>query len=149
MDLPCEVTQAPFSAPQESDPGISARVPRVLIADDNAINRQVATLQLRRHIPGAEIDQAENGLQAFEKIASTPYDVVLMDLLMPELDGIEATRRVRNELPAPRRDTPIIALTANNDRRERERCLAAGMNEAMSKPFDRVQLVQRVLFYAR
>lgn len=148
VDLPCEATKAPFTPAPMEDPGIATTAPRVLIADDNAINRQVAMLQLRRHIPGAEIEQAEDGLQAFEKIRDQHYDVVLMDLLMPGMDGLQATRKVREELPEPQRSVPIIALTANNDRREHERCIAAGMNEAMVKPFDRAQLVQRVLFYA-
>ena len=119
------------------------------MVDDNPLNRQIASLQLRRQLLAADIDQAENGVQALQKIQDSPYDVVLLDLLMPEMDGFETTRRIRTELPEPQRSLPIIALTANNDAREHERCLAAGMNETMIKPFDRLLLSRKVLEHAR
>ena len=75
------------------------------------------------------------------------FDVILMDLLMPEMDGQTATRKIRTELPEPQRSTPIIALTANGDKDELERCLASGMNESMLKPFNRNLLIKRVLSY--
>ncbi len=77
------------------------------------------------------------------------YDVVLMDLLMPDMDGFETTRKIRHELPQPQCHTPIIALTANNDAREHERCLEVGMNESMVKPFERVLLCRKVVEHAR
>jgi CheY-like chemotaxis protein len=106
-------------------------------------------LQLRRHLPQARVTEVENGLAAFEAVRDSEenFDVILMDLLMPEMDGLEASRKIRNELPEPQRSTPIIALTANTDREELARCLDYGMNECMLKPFNRTHLVQRVLSY--
>ena len=146
--LPCQIETAP--QPRiASDMAMQEQGPiRILIVDDNPLNRQVASLQLRRQLVQAEIDQAEGGQEAFEKIQSGHYDVVLLDLLMPGMDGFETTRKVRTELPEPQRSVPIIALTANNDAREHERCLQVGMNESMVKPFDRVLLSKKVLEHA-
>ena len=119
----------------------------ILIADDNPLNRQIASLQLRRHLPRAKVTEVGTGLQAFEHVRDGSVDVILMDLLMPEMDGLEASRKIRTELPEPQCSTPIIALTANTDRDELARCIEYGMNECMLKPFNRAHLVQRVLSY--
>ncbi|PUE07097.1 hypothetical protein B9Z51_14560 [Limnohabitans sp. T6-5] len=149
ISLPCQST-APLQSRIRSDEPLADQGPvRILIVDDNPLNRQVASLQLRRQLLQAEIDQAEGGRQAFEKIRDGHYDVVLLDLLMPDMDGFETARKVRTELPPPLCYTPIIALTANNDAREHERCLAVGMNESMVKPFDRILLSKKVLEHAR
>ncbi len=149
ISMPCQRTQA-------LQPRIHPDVPlheqgpiRILIVDDNPLNRQIASLQLRRQLLQAEIDQAGGGQEALEMIRQGQYDVVLMDLLMPDMDGFETTRKIRHELPQPQCHTPIIALTANNDAREHERCLEVGMNESMVKPFDRVLLCRKVLEHAR
>jgi CheY-like chemotaxis protein len=119
-----------------------------MIADDNPLNRQIASLQLRRHLPLAQVTEVEDGLKAFEAVRDGEgFDVILMDLLMPEMDGQTATRKIRTELPEPLRSTPIIALTANGDKDELARCLECGMNESMLKPFNRNLLVKRVLSY--
>jgi CheY-like chemotaxis protein len=93
------------------------------------------------------VTEVENGLQAFEQVRDHVFDVVLMDLLMPEMDGLASSRKIRTELPEPRCHTPIIALTANTDKEELARCIEYGMNECMLKPFNRTHLVQRVLSY--
>ncbi len=148
ITLPCQI-EKPLQTRIASDEPLAEQGPvRILIVDDNPLNRQVASLQLRRQLVQAEIDQAENGVQALEKIRNGHYDVVLLDLLMPDMDGFETARRVRGDLPEPQRSVPIIALTANNDAREHERCLAVGMNESMVKPFDRVLLSKKVLEHA-
>lgn len=147
VDLPCELTQAPAPMLPAEEVTNSDEAIRILIADDNPLNRQIASLQLRRHLPRAVVTEAENGLQAFESVRDGSFDVILMDLLMPEMDGLEATRKIRHELPEPQRSTPIIALTANTDKDELARCLECGMNECMLKPFNRTLLVQRVLSY--
>lgn len=147
--LPCRVE------PQPRRSGVSDKlIPdagpvRILIVDDNPLNRQVASLQLRRQLVDAEVMEAENGLKALESIRTNDFDVVLLDLQMPGMDGFETARRVRTELPEARRSVPIIALTANNDTRELEKCLAIGMNATMLKPFDRVQLCKKVLEHAQ
>lgn len=147
--LPCPLSQCPSpppSAPRESSS--SDKAVRILIADDTPLNRQIASLQLRRHLPQAQVTEVEDGLKAFEAVRDGEvFDVILMDLLMPEMDGQTATRKIRTELPEPQRSTPIIALTANGDKEELARCLASGMNESILKPFNRNLLVERVLSY--
>jgi CheY-like chemotaxis protein len=147
--LPCPLRQPPAhtqTAPEEDS--TSDKAVRILIADDNPLNRQIASLQLRRHLPQAQVTEVEDGLKAFEAMRDGEgFDVILMDLWMPEMDGQTATRKIRTELPEPQRWTPIIALTANADKDELARCLACGMNESMLKPFNRNLLVKRVLSY--
>ncbi len=149
IELPCQSTAAVQSGRRGDDAPDEADPIRILIVDDNPINRQVASLQLRRQLLQAEIEEADNGQQAFDKVRDGPFDIVLLDLLMPEMDGYETARRIRTDLPEPQRSVPIIALTANNDPREHERCLAVGMNASMVKPFDRVLLARKVVEHAR
>ncbi|MBS1559173.1 MAG: response regulator [Bacteroidetes bacterium] len=104
----------------------------VLLAEDNDINRLYASSILK--IWDCQIDWAENGLVAVEKIKNTDYDIVLMDIQMPIMDGLEATKVIRNGVP-PKNKIPIIALTANATRKDIEECLAAGMNDWVIKPF--------------
>jgi signal transduction histidine kinase len=148
VTLPCTVCPPPENIRTVEEEANSEKALRILIADDNPMNRQIASLQLRRHFPQALITGVDNGLKAFEAVRDEAlFDVVLMDLLMPEMDGHEATRKIRNELPEPQRSTPVIALTANADKQEWARCLESGMNECMLKPFNRILLVKRVLSY--
>ena len=113
---------------------------RVLVADDNPVNRQVVTLMLVRL--GCEVESAENGQQALERLREARFDTVLMDVRMPEMDGFEATRRIRSD----RRygQTRVIGLTAAALDGDRERCLAAGMDEYLAKPV-RLEELRRVL----
>jgi len=120
---------------------------RVLVAEDNAVNQEVATGMLEEM--GCRTVSAPNGRAAFRLIAQEKFDLVLMDCEMPIMDGIEATRRIREieamteALPDgddTRRRTPIIALTAHALSEVRERCLAAGMDDFLVKPFDDRQL---------
>ena len=109
---------------------------RVLLVEDNEINQEVAIGQLE----DAEVfvDLAENGEVALGMIAGNDYDVVLMDMQMPVMDGIEATRIIRSN---PRYESlPIIAMTANAMASDRELCLNAGMNDHIAKPIDPDQL---------
>ena len=147
--LPCTLSQPPaHTQPAPEEDSSSDKVVRILIADDNPLNRQIASLQLRRHLPQAQVTEVEDGLKAFEAVREGEgFDVILMDLLMPVMDGQTATRKIRTELPEPQRSTPIIALTANGDKDELARCLECGMNESILKPFNRSLLVKRVLSY--
>ena len=148
VQLPCVLSNAPAIKRAIEEAESSEQTVRILIADDNPLNRQIASLQLRRHLPKALVTEVDNGLKAFEAVRDGEgFDVILMDLLMPEMDGQTSTQKIRQELPEPKCSTPIIALTANADQDEWARCLACGMNECMLKPFNRNLLVKRVLSY--
>lgn len=111
---------------------------RMLLAEDNPINQQLALIILRKM--GYEPDVAENGIKALEKLNETPYDLIFMDIQMPEMDGLEATRVIRAKSDGHR--PIIIAMTANATRQDREECLAEGMNDYLSKPVSIDELVQ-------
>ena len=113
------------------DPELGARHPlRILLAEDNAVNQKLARRLLERM--GYIADLAENGQEAIDALADPTYDLVLMDVQMPELDGLEATRRIRARWPD--RHLQIVAMTANAMEGDRETCLAAGMDDYISKP---------------
>ncbi len=105
---------------------------RILLVEDNPINQKVAASLLARQ--GHRVDLAENGQKALEKLAQADYDVVLMDVQMPVMDGFEATRQLRCSTEVRNRQIPVIALTANAMQGDRDLCLAAGMNDYISKP---------------
>jgi CheY-like chemotaxis protein len=109
---------------------------RILLAEDNAVNQKLALRLLRQLSYGAEV--APDGQRAIDALVETPFDTVLMDVQMPELDGLEATRRIRARWP----DRPlwIIAMTANAMAGDREACLAAGMDDYLSKPIRAAEL---------
>ncbi|MBP7815602.1 MAG: response regulator [Phenylobacterium sp.] len=104
----------------------------VLLAEDNEINILLATEILRQ--VGLSVDVARTGVEALAAVQARPYDLVLMDVHMPQMDGLEATRRIR-ALPGPVSGIPIIAMTANAMKSDRDACLDAGMNDFVSKPF--------------
>lgn len=114
---------------------------RVLVVDDNPMNRLVVNKLLQKK--GFEAEEAENGKIALSKFSSSHFDMVLMDLQMPEMDGYEATRQIR-ALPGDESNVPIIAITAHTIQGERERCLAIGMNEFISKPFNPLELYEKM-----
>jgi CheY-like chemotaxis protein/HPt (histidine-containing phosphotransfer) domain-containing protein len=119
---------------------------RVLVAEDNRVNQQVAVGLLQRH--GHAVDVVGDGRAAVEAVRAGSYDVVLMDVHMPELDGLEAARAIRR-LPGDKRAVPIIALSASALPEETQACLAAGMNAYLTKPIDPVALVQALAGEAR
>ncbi|MBW1892319.1 MAG: response regulator [Deltaproteobacteria bacterium] len=109
---------------------------KILLVEDSPVNQRVAMsiLKTANIVP----DTAENGAKALEMIKKKHYDAVLMDIQMPVMDGLEATRKIRNELNLP--DLPIVAMTAHAMYGDREKCLAAGMNDYVAKPIDRQEL---------
>lgn len=107
---------------------------RVLLAEDNEVNALVARAYLEQF--GLAVDCVDNGIQALHRAIADDYDLVLMDCQMPEMDGFEATRRIRaHEKAFGLRPVPVVALTANAIRGDRERCLEAGMDDYLPKPF--------------
>jgi two-component system sensor histidine kinase/response regulator len=135
---PGSAADAPVSRPAPAASGPSVG-PRILLVEDNAVNREVAVGMLESL--GCRIDAAENGWLAIETMNVTTYDAVLMDCQMPVMDGLTATAEIRRREQtsgAPR--VPVIALTANAMEGDRERCLAAGMDDFLSKPFTQQQL---------
>ncbi|MCP4404942.1 MAG: response regulator, partial [bacterium] len=122
------------------DREMGTRLPlKILLAEDNSINQHVALLTLEQL--GYRADVAENGLETLEALRKSTYDIIFMDVQMPVMDGLEATRRIRQEFPADRQPR-IIAVTANAMQGDRERYLAAGMNDYLRKPLDPRELVE-------
>jgi signal transduction histidine kinase/DNA-binding response OmpR family regulator len=131
-----ETVRAPLPLPRSTDRSL-----RILLAEDNKINQQLLTLLLRR--ADHQVDVVENGELAVQAVRSRDYDVVLMDVQMPVLDGVEATKRIRT-LPAPKNKVPIIALTAHAMTGAKEEYLAAEMNDYLSKPIDNRELFSKL-----
>lgn len=137
-DAPASVAPAALEVPIDGC--------RILVADDNRVN-QIVVEGLLKH-DGHEVALVANGREAFAAVQAARFDLVLMDLQMPVMDGIAATRAIR-ALDAALRDVPIVALTANASSEEVERCYAAGMNAHLSKPIDRERLRGAITRWAR
>ncbi|HWE72461.1 MAG TPA: PAS domain-containing protein [Stellaceae bacterium] len=133
---PSPVPPAPVPAP--------GRALKILLAEDNRFNQQFAIALLKK--AGYEVDLAQNGKEAIDAVRQADYDIVLMDVQMPELDGVQATKQIR-ALPAPKGAVPIIALTAHAMAGAREEYLAAGMSDYVSKPIQRDLLLEKLSKY--
>jgi len=139
-----DAQREPLIAPHEADLS-SIRGAHILLVEDNELNREVAIGLLEdAHL---SIDQAENGAIAVQRLSKSDYDLILMDMQMPVMDGITATKAIRSN---PRfASLPIIAMTANAMDRDREMCLAAGMNDHLAKPVDPDELYRALLQWIR
>jgi CheY-like chemotaxis protein len=134
-----QLQRAPDAA---GDRELATRHPlHILLAEDNAVNQKLA-LRLLANM-GYAADVANDGAQALQALEGTDYNVVLMDVQMPELDGLEATRRIRKQWPE--RSLHIVAMTANAMAGDREACLAAGMNDYVSKPIKPAELAAALM----
>jgi len=138
-----DAPQAPLASPRTdfAEAMRPIRGARVLLVEDNAVNQQVALVFLARG--GLHVTIAQNGMEAVDWVKRANFDVVLMDMQMPEMDGLQATRAMR-QLPHAA-DLPIIAMTAAAMDEDRQECLAAGMNAHVSKPIDPKELVRVLL----
>ncbi len=149
LDLPVPDAQ-PGEDVREGDDAVASREElsglRVLVAEDNATNRRIIAALLEKL--GVAADMAENGQETLDSLARERYDMVLMDVQMPGMDGLETTRRIRAGEEAGAR-IPIVAMTANAMKGDREACLAAGMDEYLSKPIDPAELRRIMTFAAR
>jgi CheY-like chemotaxis protein len=115
--------------------------------EDNAVNQKLAAHVLKRR--GYRIDVAGNGIAALRALKATAYHLVLMDIQMPEMDGFEATKLIRNpETEVLNHNVPIIAMTANALKGDRESCLAAGMDDYIAKPIRFEELLDVVKKYS-
>ena len=140
--LATDAAPRPAAAPAKPrmDAGMAERHPlRILLAEDNVVNQKLAMRLLQQM--GYRADLASNGIEAIECCERQPYDVVLMDVQMPEMDGLEASRRIAAKWPAGQRPR-IVAMTANAMQGDREECLAAGMDDYVTKPIRVDALVQ-------
>jgi CheY-like chemotaxis protein len=135
---------AESEAPQVNPPSlapIAGSSGYLLLVEDNLINQRVASSLLEK--AGYRLDKAKTGIEALAAMASTAYDLIIMDCHMPEMDGFEATRQWRSQEP-PEQRLPIIALTANTMAGDRESCLAAGMDDYIGKPVRRDEMLATV-----
>jgi CheY-like chemotaxis protein len=122
----------------------SERALRFLVVDDHPINRLLARQILKNTWKNCELVEADNGLKALQVLRAQRFDLVLMDMVMPEMDGIEATHALRQELPAPACDTPVLGLTANVNPQDLDRFAASGVNAVLLKPFDQAKMCAQV-----
>lgn len=109
---------------------------KILLVEDNVLNQRIVLFSLKKFNHAVTV--AYNGLEAVEKFKEDNFDVILMDIMMPVMDGLEATTRIREEENRKKAEkrTPIIALTANTMDNDRTKCLSYGMDEFLAKPFD-------------
>lgn len=142
VHLPCIPTSAPTNTIDlASEFSFLFPGPKILVVDDNPINRRLTQRILGQF--GATVETVESGSECLEKIASASYDVILMDVQMPGMDGHETTQRLRVlEAEYGLSRTPVVALTADAMRGDREKCLEAGMDEYLTKPIQRSVLVE-------
>ena len=144
FQLPLQAGQAPLQA-QSADPmqvNLRQTPWRFLVVDDVQINRMLLRQMLLLECPQAHITEAIHGVEALQAMQQGPFDLVFMDMLMPEMDGIEACQRIRSDLPVPACQTPVLGLTANVNTNDKERFLSAGANGFLLKPFARKDLMQ-------
>lgn len=146
FDLPLREVAAPTTG--QTHHGVvheSSEAPlRFLVVDDHPINRLLIRQILHNTWKNCVLVEAENGLKALHALRTQPFDVVLMDMVMPEMDGIEATQSLRKAVPAPACHTPVLGLTANVNPQDLARFEAAGVNAVLLKPFDQDKLCRQV-----
>jgi hypothetical protein len=123
---------------------LAARPLRLLMVDDNAVNLMVARLMMQKLFPSATLVEAQSGAEALEKIKFQRFDLILMDVVMPDMDGMQVTQHIRQSLTPPVSEMPVLALTASTNPVDHERCLAAGMNDVVHKPLDESQLISKI-----
>ena len=143
------VVEAPYRGPRSRPSGGSVseekrifRPQRILVAEDNPVNQRLALRILEKS--GHTVEIVSNGRQAVDRVAAERFDVVLMDVQMPEMDGVEATATIRKREQASGEHVPIIALTAHAMSGDREFCLSAGMDAYVTKPINAAELLHAI-----
>ncbi len=139
---PVVIYSVPDSGKASPAQGTDLKNVKVLLVEDNLINQKITLLSLKPLV--SEIDTASNGKEALERCASTRYDLILMDIQMPVMDGLEAASRIRESEAGTDLHVPIIAITANAMLGDKEECLSAGIDDYISKPFQPSQLIDKI-----
>ncbi len=147
VHLPIKTTKAPVASDEAPTDQTHQDEIYLLLVDDHATNRLVAAATIKRGLPNARIDEARNGAEAIEKMKANHYDLVLMDLIMPDYSGVEVTRIIRTECQPPLCHVEVVALTANVADDAVKACLEVGIRELLPKPFDRQVLIRTILQY--
>ena len=137
-----EITSHLDSQEARKEIRIELKEANILLVEDNKINQKIVILSLEKLVKN--IDIANNGKEALDKFGTSNYDVILMDIQMPVMDGFLATKKIREIEASTNSFTPIIAITANAMSGDRETCLAAGMDEYISKPFQVDILIRKM-----
>lgn len=143
--LPLPVSTKKIVSSAEVKPLNSDKL-RILVAEDNSVNQMIVRVMLEKM--GHTITLVGNGIEAIEALELAPYDLILMDCQMPEMDGYQATKTIRSELSKKYKDIHIIAMTANALDGDREKCLMAGMNDYISKPMKKDDLIKVLNLYS-
>jgi len=145
--IPCPVGEAVGRAGENPEAELAelSETLRVLVAEDNAVNQLFVRTLLEK--AGHIVDIADNGVEALAAVQRTEFDIVLMDMQMPKMDGLEATRHIR-ALPAPLSEIPILALTANASDEQQQACIDDGMDGFLGKPVDREKLFAALAYFA-
>jgi len=116
---------------------------KILLVEDNLLNQKVVMFNLKKF--DYNITAVTNGLDALEAVKNNQFDLVLMDIMLPEMNGFEVTENIRNlEKEKGKNPVPIVALTANTLDNDREKCISVGMNEYLSKPFTANELIEKI-----
>jgi CheY-like chemotaxis protein len=131
-----------LSDPQAQELAARPKPLRILVVDDHTMNRMVVRETILKKLPDCHIDQAENGQQALQKLGCELYDVVLLDIVMPDISGIEVLRSVRLTYPEPYRNVRAIAFTANVESEIKDQCERTGFDGFLSKPLNVNTLMQ-------
>jgi signal transduction histidine kinase/ActR/RegA family two-component response regulator len=149
FDIPLQVAQAAEPTDALDNDALTDGSLSILVVDDNKVNLMVAQLQLQKCWPHARITTVDSGAQALNLMDQQLFDVALIDMFMPDMDGMQLTQQIRQFFPAIAASMPILALTANTNPVDRDRCLAAGMQEVLHKPMDTATLMAAVARHVR
>jgi signal transduction histidine kinase/ActR/RegA family two-component response regulator len=144
FEIPLQAARSALVSALPETPNLGDAPLRILVVDDNAMNLMVARLQLQKCWPKAQVVTASSAAEALVILDEQGFDIALIDMIMPELDGLQLTQQIRQRFPAITVDMPILALTANTNPVDRQRCLDAGMNGVLDKPMDLDILVRVV-----
>ncbi len=149
LQIPLEAAQDQSSVSQMPDHELADEALNMLVVDDNPVNLMVAQLQLQKCWPKGHIVTVDSGAKALALMDTQVFDIALVDMIMPDMDGMQLTQQIRVHFSATVAHMPVLALTANTNPVDRDRCLAAGMNEVLHKPMDTVVLMRTVGHYVR